>query len=564
MRARTLPVLLALAMASIGETAAVQRVHRLLDERDGVPPLPIFGMGQDRAGYLWLATQAGVVRYDGVGSRNLSEHPPRDRPWSILTGRDGEVLVLDQAGVLSSVAGLSMEPVTGPGGPALDEVESAAFGPDGALWASRSGSLFVRREGAWSEVPTPPGMRIHHVAPLESGRVLVATDSGVHRLSPDGSAVLLEPTRLVIEVLPLDEDGYAILHWQDAAARLVEVSGGARRVLGDVPGRPIDVVLRGTTFWLSTDRYLAALRPGRPPEIMGPKQGFHSGGPLLVDREGSLWVGTAIGLMRFPEPDTILLNDHDGLPSSHTRLLNLTEEGIWLTTWQGSALITEGPEGIEVAEHPTRHIGRGCVDARGALWSSRTDWFTEDFAILERADSVDVEHRMAGYKWIDCCAAAFDVGLWMFSNLGVLKSSPEGGRPIRIADPPRSARHESDPSNGRVFEDSSGRLWLARGRSLCHASARAAPIEEGSWSCRTIESMRHAVAFVEPAPGVIWMATAGGGVLRGSGERWEVIAASLALPTSEVESLQAAASGGIWVAAHGTTLRVEDRPDLDE
>jgi len=536
----------------------------MLAERDGPPALPVYGIGQDTTGYLWLATESGVGRYDGVRFTSWSERAPRERPMWVVPGRDGEVLVLDQGGALFRIGGISMEPATGPDGSALADVDAAAFGPDRALWVCRARSLLVRRRGNWSVAARLPGTRTHDVAPVESGDVLVASDAGVHRLAPDGTATLLDPWPLTVKVLALDGDDYAILLSKGSGARLVEVSGGERRVHEDVPGRPIDVVRRRGTLWVSTDRYLAAFRPGRPPEIMGPEDGLPSGGPLLVDREGSLWLGTFVGLLHFPEPDTILLNDSDGLPSSHTLYLNQTGEGIWLSTWQGSALVTEGKGGIEARPQPTRTIGRGCVDARGTLWSSRTDWSAGDFALLERRRTGDVVHRLDGFRWVFNCAAGFDGGLWIASNVGVLRSPPGGGRPTRIPEPPRPERRESDPSKRRVFEDSTGRLWVARGRSICQAKARAAVVEEPSWTCQTVETMRHATAFVEPSPGVTWVATAGGGVLRRTGEEWQTIAASVTLPTAYVMGLRASPSGGVWVVTHGVTLRVEDRPDLPE
>jgi len=564
MRAPRWSILALLAIASTGQAAAVQRTYRLLEARDGAPSLPIFALGQDTAGYLWLATTTGVGRYDGVRFRSWSERAPRDRPSSILTGADGEVLALDQGGALWRVAGAALERVVGADGSALEEVDAAALAPDGALWISRAGSLLVRRSGAWSVHATPAGMRVHLIAPLDSGDALVAANSGVHRLAPDGTATLLYPSPRAVDILPLDDGGCALLLWNVTAASLVEITGGESRVHGEVPGRPIDLMRRGETFWVATDRYLAAFRPGQPPEVMGPRDGLISGGPLLVDREGSLWLGTGAGLMHFPEPDTIVLNDDDGLPSSHTLSLTPTDEGIWLSTWQGSALVDAGPRGIAIEAHGTRSIGRDCVDARGVLWSSRTDWSAGDFAILERRGAGDLEHRLDGFRWIENCAAAFDGGLWIATNVGLLRSPPAGGAPIRVREPPHGGRAEGYASNRRVFEDSSGQVWLARGRSLCHTAARASVVDEAAWACRPIESMRHAKAFLEPSPGVLWMATAGGGLLRGADGAWRTIPASTVLTDADILSVRPSPSGGIWVAAYGMIGRVEDRPDLPE
>jgi signal transduction histidine kinase/ligand-binding sensor domain-containing protein len=542
--------------------AAHQRGYRRLGPHDGLPVLPVYGIGQDATGYLWLATQAGLGRYDGVRFRSWSEHPPRDRPESVITGSDGEVFVADQGGALSRVAGLGLEPVPGPDGAPLSEVEAAAQGPDGMLWVARDGGvLLARRAQQWSSVATIAGETIRHIAPVGDGSALVAARAGIYRVSGDGVARLVDPVDQVLKVLPLDGDRYALLSWETAGARVIEVDGARRRLHPIVPGRPIDMARRGETLWVSTDRHLARLQASSKPDVMGPSAGLPSGGPLLVDREGSLWMGSYLGLMQFPEPDTVVLDERSGLPSGHALYLNAAREGLWVSTWQGSALVGEDGGGLAVSADPRRRIGRGCVDARGVVWSLSVDYEAQRFAVLERRVEGEAAHAIEGLRWVSNCAAAHDGGLWVASNLGLLRTGPRGGPPIRIGEPPASGLRESDPDNRRVFEDSSGRLWLGRGRSLCHSPARA---DTRSWSCRTVETMRHVMAFLEPAPGVLWVATAGGGILRLQGESWQTIPASRALPSADVNGLRASGSGGIWVVSHATTLRVEDRPDLPE
>jgi signal transduction histidine kinase/ligand-binding sensor domain-containing protein len=562
MRFVPLPAALILVLVAVGDASAIHRVYRTLDDRNGIPHAPMFGLAQDPSGYLWLGTLSGVGRYDGIRFRSWSERASRDRPHRVLAGRDREVLVLDQNGVLMRVGEGALEPVAAPDGSALVDVDAAAFGPDGALWIARAGTLLVRRAGDWLETPAPPGTHFHEIAPLEGEGALIAADTGVHRLHGNGTTTLVDRAPLAVRLLQLGDERYLILSWEGTNARLAEVSGGERVEHGEIPGRPIDVARRGDTLWVASDRYLAAFRPGEPPAILGPEDGLPSGGPLLVDREGSLWVGSFAGLLQFPEPDTVLLNDEDGLPSSHSRHFNRTEEGIWVSTWQGAARISSGAPAKVIRSEPTRTMGPDCVDARGVLWSGRVDPKAMQFAVLERLADREIEHRMDGLRDIFGCAAAHDGGLWMAANLGILRTSPRGGRPVGIPEPPRSGRRESDSENRRVFEDSSGRLWLSRGRSVCRTSARSGVIDESSWTCEIIEAMRHATAFLEPSPGVLWMSTAGGGVLRRESGGWETIPASVRLATSDIVGLRPSPSGGTWVVGSDLTRRVDDRPDL--
>jgi len=123
------------------------------------------------------------------------------------------------------------------------------------------------------------------------GAAEAAPQRAFRRLGPHDGLPLIDPVEHVLKVVPLDGDSYARLSWEKTAARVIEVDGASRRRHALVPGRPIDLVRRGKRLWVSTDRHLASLHSSGEPEVMGPSDGLPSGGPLLVDREGSLWLG---------------------------------------------------------------------------------------------------------------------------------------------------------------------------------------------------------------------------------------------------------------------------------
>src|SRR6266851_3079838 len=64
-------------------------------ETDGLPSNRIYAITQDLDGYLWLATDNGPVRFDGVrfvGASTLWESPPLGRRvLALCTARDGSL-----------------------------------------------------------------------------------------------------------------------------------------------------------------------------------------------------------------------------------------------------------------------------------------------------------------------------------------------------------------------------------------------------------------------------------------------------------------------------------------
>ena len=84
-----------------------------------------------------------------------------------------------------------------------------------------------------------------------------------------------------------------------------------------------DWVVRAFAGNMPYDRFVVGVTPGEAPRIMGPDTGLPAGGPMLVDREGSLWISSFRGLLQFPEPDTVMWSERDGLPSRHTRFAEI-------------------------------------------------------------------------------------------------------------------------------------------------------------------------------------------------------------------------------------------------
>src|SRR5689334_13343279 len=60
--------------------ALTQYVHRIWQAQQGLPQGAILSIFQTREGYLWLATQTGLVRFDGVRFQQAEDIIPRTPP----------------------------------------------------------------------------------------------------------------------------------------------------------------------------------------------------------------------------------------------------------------------------------------------------------------------------------------------------------------------------------------------------------------------------------------------------------------------------------------------------
>jgi ligand-binding sensor domain-containing protein len=110
-RARSLALTFMLCLCSARSLAldpvldASQYAHTAWKIRDGFSDGRITAFAQTPDGYLWLGTQSGLMRFDGV--RNVQWHPPPGaslpdrRIRALLTGRDGTLWIGTDRGVAS-------------------------------------------------------------------------------------------------------------------------------------------------------------------------------------------------------------------------------------------------------------------------------------------------------------------------------------------------------------------------------------------------------------------------------------------------------------------------------
>src|SRR6266705_1610082 len=69
-----------------------QYAHTSWKIRDGFTRGQIFSIAQTPDGYLWLGTEFGLLRFDGVGTMPWpppDQHLPSNNIWSLLAARDG-------------------------------------------------------------------------------------------------------------------------------------------------------------------------------------------------------------------------------------------------------------------------------------------------------------------------------------------------------------------------------------------------------------------------------------------------------------------------------------------
>jgi signal transduction histidine kinase len=157
----------------------------------------------------------------------------------------------------------------------------------------------------------------------------------------------------------------AILHVGDGSIKTVYTFD-----TGVTPAHGKSLVETAAGLWVGTRNHgVALVRDGRI-EFFGTREGLSSGAPdeFFVDREGSVWVGTPLGLHRFREPLAYLLSAEDGLPPGMPLVVyGDSRGGLWISSSARTARIDL--ESHQIKSYDSTY-GNIVEDKAGRIWLS--------------------------------------------------------------------------------------------------------------------------------------------------------------------------------------------------
>jgi ligand-binding sensor domain-containing protein/signal transduction histidine kinase len=385
-----LPAFLAALVATLGtasltalttSTPLSQYGRDVWDSDSGLPQNSVDAILQTRDGYLWLGTQEGLVRFDGVrftvfDSRSTPAIPD-DWALALQESRDGTLWIGTGEGLVRERNGkFETWPKDHPLGSAF--IQHLLEARDGALWvASNKGvaridgkgtHIFGEREGwagAASSLAQDSQGRIwigsrRALARFEGGHLLALSGGGF----PGGvTALLADPSGGV---------------WAGTAKGLVHLDDKGVRAYGPADGLTqtnIQALYRDAegALWIGTTGGLFRFWRDAFESLTRDNGGISSEdvGAIFEDREGSLWVGTRDGgLNRLKDERIANYNSRQGLPDDRVwTVFEDREHGIWAGTTDGSlSRMAPGASKFEVVAHFDARVLALAEDHSGDLW----------------------------------------------------------------------------------------------------------------------------------------------------------------------------------------------------
>ncbi len=211
-----LVVAAATALASVGADGPFDLEHRFrhLSIEDGMSQSSVHALLQDRSGFVWIATQDGINRYDGRHFRIWKTDPDE---LETLTDPYITCMVEDSLGNLwlgSETSGFGrFDPDTwrfdhvcsGPAGTVGEptskyEVSDIEIGPGGKIWVATLDHGVLRydppsRTLQSLESAAFAGVELTALHVIDAGTVLVGSEQALYRLDvPTSTATAVPPT----------------------------------------------------------------------------------------------------------------------------------------------------------------------------------------------------------------------------------------------------------------------------------------------------------------------------------------------------------------------------------
>ena len=516
-----------------------QYAHTAWKSRDGFPNGLIYSIAQTADGYLWLGTEFGLVRFDGV--RGAPWQPPADQHLpssaieSLLAARDGTLWIGTWKGLASWKDGRLTQYTELDGLLIMALLEDR----DGAVWA-----------GGFAY--SPPGK----LCAIQKGTVHCYGEDGSLGKGPVG---LYEDSKGNLWAGVLN----GLWRWKPGPAQFYPLSGESAGIQGlaEDAGGDLLIALSGR---------VAKLVGGRA-ESTYPYPGSARESPariFLRDRDGGLWVGTfGGGLLHVHRGIIDTFTQFGGLSGNRITALFQDHEGdIWIATTSGldrfreHAIVTFSMnQGLSPSE--------SVLAARdGSVWVANPDglrrWSNGQITVYRQA------HLKATPSRADVAVKVREVTLSGLPPLPYVSFFEDDRARIWLAANAGVGYLKNDRFNligalpdGIVYSmagDSMGNLWISNlNHGLLHLRDGRL-VEQIPWA--HLGHRDHASALAsDPSRGGLWLGFYDGGVgYFSNGQIHATYAAADGLGQGHINNLRLDPDDTLWVATEGGLSRLKN------
>ncbi len=511
-----------------------QYIHSSWGVDKGFPGGSVTSIAQTPDGYLWIGTDKGLIRFDGINFLTIEARPatPTLGPVrKLLVDRQGTLWILLQNTKLLSYTGGTLDPVRGKAENGMTAMAEGAGNT--ILLSSLAMGVLVYKDGSFVNASeSPPGKSSNQTSADFNWSTGWSTSIAPHRL--------MEPTAGVIS-LAAASDGKIWLGTEDRGLFFL-YGGGVHAVAPELPHLRVNCFLASEDHkvWIGTNQGVLLwngtelTREGIPPSLRNVEALS-----MIRDRDSNIWVGTTRTLIRINESGVSSFAPEIRSPENRATALFEDREG---NLWIGGAQHVERLRDSTFVTYSLPHqqsAGALSVDPDDNTWIAPTEgglWRLKagEYTPVETAGlSGDVVYSISS-NGLD--------GLWIGRQRGGLThlQSKNGALVSRTFTQSGGLAQNSVYA---VLEGRDGTIWSAT------LSGGVSALKSGHFTNYTAASglASNAVsAITEGADGTIWFGTPNGLTAK-SASGWRTYRLADGLPSEDIDCLFGDSTGVIWI-----------------
>lgn len=523
-RSRILLFFIALSPATLlalnPNLALTQYVHDVWQTDNGMPQDSALALAQTPDGYLWIATEVGLARFDGARFTTYDKHnTPQllsNEISALFADKRGNLWIGTRGGGVVRMRDGTFTTFTTRNGLSSDVVQAVFEDSNGDLWIGTDGGGLDRlHNGRFHSITRRDGLADDAVFSISGDRkgVWVGTHGGLSHITATGIANYTVkdglPANYIRSVYAASPD---VVWIGTNGGGLAKFSNGKFQTFSMRDGLTSNSIFTvyadpQGSVWLGTGGGgIVRYANGRFSSFTE-RDDLRSGDvwTFLEDREGSLWIGVAGGgLNRLRDGRFINYSVNEGLPSDPVLPVLEDREGVlWAGTEKGLAALENG--GITV------------YTTRNGLPSDMV------FSIAEDG---------SGDHWFGtrCGLARLHRGKFTTFTTG-------DGLPDNIV--------------SAAYTDSKGALWVGTRGGLAKFNGKGftAYTTKNGLPNNNVTSI-----YEDVAANAYWIGTGGGGVSRFADGRFTNYTTQNGLSNNAIWSITGDKDGTIWIGTSGGGL----------
>jgi len=544
-----------------------QYAHTSWKIRDGFPKGQVSSIGQTPDGYLWLGTEFGLYRFDGV--KSVLWEPPGDRHLpsdvilSLLAARDGTLWIGTYNGLASWKDGnLNQYPEL-----AGRFIFKILEDGEGTVWVSgfalTVGRLCAIRDGRVQCYGDDGvlGRGVFNLYEDSKGNLWAGVKDGLWRWKPGPPQFYPLPGETDgIQGLGQDDDGALLVGWRGGIKRFVDGKTEPYPLPGSAGQFYAHRLLRDRDggLWIGTSgRGLVHLHQGRA-DVFAESGGLSGEfvNSLFEDREGNIWIATSDGIYRFRDFAVATFTIKQGLSNAGVGSILAARDGtVWIGTYGGlnrwsNGQITIFGGGKADGKLNGLHPASLFQDDRGRIWASTS----REFGYLADDRFISVSAVPGGV--VNSIAQDTEGNLWIANEHVALLELTPGGSVQQI---PWSRLGHNEPVSALAADRLHGGLWI--GFAFGGVSYFAGGQIRASYTVADGLGQGRVNRLRLDSDGTVWAATEGG-LSRLKDGRIATLTSKNGLPCDGVHWVIEDNSHSFWLYTPCGLVRIA-RPELD-